>query len=327
MKWRDCPTRRRAGFWKRRSSIRTDKKESNHKHVEEHEMGELIDRLARFSPEKRALIEKRSSEPAGTRTIPVTGNPWLAQAKPNAAARIRLFCVPFAGGDPSAFAGWHEGLPSWVEVCPILLPGRWTRLREPLFTDIFPLVRDLGGNLGPMLDKPFALFGHSTGALICFELARWLRKEYYVEPLHFFASACGAPQLPGRTGAIHTLSEPEFIYKMHTFQGIPEGVLEEPELREILLRILRADFHLTETYAYRSESPLACPITAFGGLPDPFVSLPSLEAWKEQTSGKFDAHIFPGGHMFLKAHKPLVLEAIKTELCDAQAEQRVTKTI
>jgi len=286
----------------------------------------LTDRIARLFPDKRALIEKWAAEAAGKPIGPATQNPWLAQIKPNAAACVRLFCIPFAGGDPSAFAGWQEGLPSSVEVCPVLLPGRWTRLREPLFTDIVPLVQALGESLQPLVDKPFALFGHSTGALICFELTRWLRKECDVQPTHLFACACGAPHLPGRTEPIHSLSEAEFVEKLRSFQGIPEGVLDEPELREMILRILRADFHLTETYVYQHDRPLACPITAFGGLHDPFVSRSSLEAWWEQTSGRFNFRIFPGGHMFLKTHGRSVLDAIGDELPSTPAMQGVRKT-
>lgn len=290
------------------------------------EMTGLTERLARLSPDKRALIGKRAAQAPRTAPVRATGNSWLAQVKPNATAGIRLFCVPFAGGDPSAFAGWPEGLPSSIEVCPVLLPGRWTRLREPLFTDIVPLVRALGESLLPLLDKPFALFGHSTGALICFELTRWLRTERHVQPTHLFACACGAPHLPGRTEPIHSLSEPEFVEKLRTFQGIPGGVLDEPELREIVLRILRADFHLTETYVCRDERPLACPITAFGGSHDPFVNRASLKAWREQTSGRFKSRIFPGSHMFLKAHARSVLNAIGNELRNAPGVQPVWKT-
>lgn len=290
------------------------------------QMTGLTDRIARLSPDKRALMGKRVLAPAEVPTVPAVGNPWLAQVKPNPAARVRLFCIPFAGGDPSAFAGWAESLPSSIEVCPILLPGRWTRVKEPLLTDIVPLVRALGDSLLPLLDKPFALFGHSTGALICFELTRWLRKQRDLQPARLFASGCGAPHLPGRTEPIHSLSEPEFVEKLRSFQGIPEGVLDELELREMVLRILRADFHLTETYVYRNDQPLACPITVFGGLHDPFVSRSSLQAWREQTSGRFKLRIFPGGHMFLRTDSHSVLEAIRENLRSTSAKHGLTKT-
>jgi surfactin synthase thioesterase subunit len=256
----------------------------------------------------------------------VSQNPWLAQVKPNPAARVRLFCIPFAGGDPSAFAGWAEGLPSSIEVCPVLLPGRWTRLKEPLFTDIVPLVRALGESLLPLLDKPFALFGHSTGALICFELTRWLRKRCDLQPAHLFPSGCGAPHLPARLEPIHRLRDQEFVEKLLSFQGIPEAVLAEPELRELILPILRADFQLSETYVYEDDRPLACPITAFGGSRDPIVDQSSFEAWREHTSGRFKLRFFPGDHMFLRTDGHSVLEAIGENLLSTPAINGVTKT-
>jgi medium-chain acyl-[acyl-carrier-protein] hydrolase len=284
-------------------------------------MARIENRIAMLTSAKRALILKRMATTLAVDT-PATSNLWLSRTKPKPGAGLRLFCVPFAGGDPSAFAGWENMLPEWLEFCAILLPGRSTRIQEPSYTDIVPLVQSLGESLQGMLDKPFALFGYSTGALICFELARWLRTMFDIQPIHLFVSACGAPQLPGRTEPIHSLSEPAFIERLRRFQGISDGLLEEPELREILLRILRADFQLTETYVYRSEKPLACPITAIGGEADPFVTRSSLRAWQAQTATNFNIHTFQGGHMFLRSCSPSLRKFIVEELRDSPAAQR-----
>jgi surfactin synthase thioesterase subunit len=217
--------------------------------------------------------------------------------------------------------GWPQSLPPSLEVCPVLLPGRWTRMKEPPFTEIAPLVRSLGESIRPQLDKPFALFGHSTGALIAFELARWLRKHSGCQPAHLFVSGCGAPHIPGRCEPLHVLPEAEFVERLRSFEGIPEAALAEPELRGIILPILRADLQLTETYVYEHDLPLACPITACGGSHDPMVDHSSLEAWQEHTSGKFTLRLFPSGHMFLRTHGGQMLDIIRDDLLRISGSQ------
>src|SRR5262245_63225231 len=113
---------------------------------------------------------------------------WLAYVSPRPAASVRLFCFPYAGGGASVFRGWADCLPGAVEVCPVQMPGRETRFREPAFTRLPPLVEALAASLRPHLDRPFAFFGHSLGALVAFELARRLRRDRGPEPIRLFAS-------------------------------------------------------------------------------------------------------------------------------------------
>jgi medium-chain acyl-[acyl-carrier-protein] hydrolase len=244
-------------------------------------------------------------------------NPWLAHVKPNPAAALRLFCFPYAGGDPSAFLSWPAALPASVEVCPVLLPGHGSRIAEPLFLSIADLVPPLAEGLLPSLHRPFALFGHSTGALIAFEFARALRAEHGLSPARLCVSACGAPHLPpDRPDPIHHLPEQEFIEKLRAFGGVSEAALAEPELRGLILPILRADFQLSETYSCAPDVPLACPISAFGGAQDPFVRPESLEAWRDQTTSAFSLRLFPGGHMFLHTDRRLLLEVLAGQILD-----------
>src|SRR5262245_25071207 len=135
---------------------------------------------------------------------------WLAFARPRPQAAIRLFCFPYAGGGASVFRGWANGLPGSVEVCPVQIPGRETRFREPAFTRLPLLIEAVAESLGPHLDRPFALFGHSLGALVAFELARHLQRERGPEPVHLFVSGCGAPQTRGQETLLHTLPAAEF---------------------------------------------------------------------------------------------------------------------
>lgn len=237
---------------------------------------------------------------------------WIAFRKADPKAQLRLFCFPYAGAGALIFRKWSDGLPREVEVCPIQLPGRGTRLTEPPFTQLSCLIEALTRALVPLLDKPFAVFGHSLGALIGFELARQIRRQYGVHPIRLFASAGRAPQIPHRAPPIHTLPDNEFLAELRRLNGTPRELLDHEELMEVMLPILRADFALYETYLYTTEPPLNCPISAFGGLQDRKVTASDLEEWRAQTSASFSLRMFPGDHFFLK--ELLLLQALSQEL-------------
>jgi medium-chain acyl-[acyl-carrier-protein] hydrolase len=239
---------------------------------------------------------------------------WIACCKPNPQARLRLFCFPYAGTGASIFRTWSDGLPADVEVCPVQFSGRGTRLMETPFTQLAPLVQALAQALVPLLDKPFAFFGHSLGALVGFELVRQLRRQSGVQPVRLFVSADRAPQIPRRGQLIHALPEGEFLVELRRLNGIPGKVLEDVELMQIMLPVLRADLAVYETYVYATEPPLNCPISTFGGLQDHRVGRGDLEAWRDQTSGSFSLRMFPGDHFFLNTTQPLLLQALSQEL-------------
>jgi medium-chain acyl-[acyl-carrier-protein] hydrolase len=239
---------------------------------------------------------------------------WIIRRKPSPQARLRLFCFPYAGGGVSIFRAWSDTLPADVEVCPLQFPGRGTRLMEPPFTQLSPLVQALAEALFPLLDKPFAFFGHSLGALVSFELARRLRRQYAVQPVRLFISADRAPQIPNRDPAIHSLPEGEFLTELRRLKGTPTELLEDEEVMQIMLPVLRADFAVYETYRYSTEPPLNCPISAFGGLQDHRVNRGDLEAWRDHTGVSFSLTMFPGDHFYLNTTQPALLQALSQEL-------------
>jgi medium-chain acyl-[acyl-carrier-protein] hydrolase len=241
-------------------------------------------------------------------------DPWIAFRKPNPQARLRLFCFPYAGTGASVFRTWSHGLPADVEVCPVQLPGRGTRLIETPFTQLAPLAQALAQALVPLLDKPFAFFGHSLGALVGFELARQLRRQSGVQPVLLFISADRAPQILHLDRPIHALPEGELLAELRRLNGIPGKVSEDAELMQIMLPVLRADLAVYETYVYSTEPPLNCPISAFGGLQDHRVSRGDLEAWRDQTSVSFSLRMFPGDHFFWHTTQPLLLQVLSQEL-------------
>lgn len=247
-------------------------------------------------------------------TATPTSNSWIRCPKPNPQARLRLFCFPYAGGWTLSFRTWSESLPTAVEVCTVELPGRGTRLLETPFTRLEPLVQVLAQALLPHLDKPFAFFGHSMGGLVSFELARFLRKNFGLIPVHLFVSGRCAPQLPATDPPIHALPEPEFLEELRRLNGTPQEVLKNAELRQLCLPALRADFAVIETYVYKAGLTLDCPITAFGGLQDREVSCDQLEAWRDQTSASFSQQMLPGDHFFLHSAQPLLLQILSQKL-------------
>jgi medium-chain acyl-[acyl-carrier-protein] hydrolase len=244
-------------------------------------------------------------------------NEWVGLPIPNSQAALRLFCFPYAGGSAQAFRAWPDKLMRRVsvEVCPINLPGRASRMKETPHTRLAPLVEAIAGGIRPFLDeKPFAFFGHSMGALTCFELARELRRTDAPAPAHLFLSGCSAAQLVHFDRPTYDLPETEFIEELRRLSGTPPEVLEHPELLSLLIPLLRADFAVCQTYEYAAGEPLDCHITAFGGTQDDEVPLVRLEAWREQTNANFKLHLLPGDHFFLHSAQSLLLDTLAQEL-------------
>ena len=249
-----------------------------------------------------------------SKTATETVTPWLAFRKPNPRARLRLFCFPYAGGGASIYRMWAEKLPDTVEVCPVQLPGRGAWMNAPAFTDVTLLVEALAAAILPLLDKPYALFGHSMGGLISFELARYLRRQQFRSPLHMFISGRNAPQIPDPDMPKYDLPEGEFMEELRRLNGTPREVLDNEELMMLMIPLLRADFSVCETYTYTSEPPLDCPISVFGGLQDYEVKPEVLEGWREQTSKAFMRRMLLGDHFFLHSEQAVLLRVLAQEL-------------
>lgn len=239
---------------------------------------------------------------------------WLAPTRPNPAASLRLFCFPYAGGSSFVFREWADRLPESIEVCAVQLPGRGRRLAEEPFVRFPPLLESLARSLWPLLDKPFVLFGHSLGATIAFELAQALSEQFELEPLHLFVAGRHAPHLPDQNPPTHHLPDDQFKEELRRLNGTSAEVLGHPELFEFVMPLLRADFELCETYQYTQREPLQCPITAFGGMADAFVSREQLTAWREHTTATFSLRMLPGDHFFIHSAESMLLQMLALEL-------------
>jgi medium-chain acyl-[acyl-carrier-protein] hydrolase len=249
------------------------------------------------------------------RQAPAT--PWvMRRPRPATAppARLRLFCLPYAGGSASIFRSWPQVLPREVDVCAVQPPGRGNRLGEAPFVRLDDLLPPLVDALLPLLDLPYAFFGHSLGALVALELARRLRARVGAQPAVLLVSACRAPQLPDHASPIHELPDDRFLARLAQVNGIPAEVLENRDLLDLLLPLLRADVEMAETYRWQPGAPLGCRITALGSEGDPFVPRADVDAWRVHTTGSFSARTLPGAHFFIHTAESELLEVISGEL-------------
>ena len=246
---------------------------------------------------------------------------WIFSFRPQTMPGLRLFCFPYAGRGASVYSSWTKSLPEEVEVCAVQLPGRENRLREPLFTHFPDLITTLVSALQPWMDRPFAFFGHSLGALISFELASELHRQGWRGPLQLFVSARRAPHLPEPHGPIADLPGKAFIEAVrHRYEGIPDAVLESEDLMEIMIPVLRADFELLEKYEFVKKESLSCPIMVLGGLQDFEIGDEELEAWRMHTRNLCNLKFFAGNHFFLNSSEGEVLKFMSKELSSLLVE-------
>ncbi len=235
-------------------------------------------------------------------TLPPSLQPWFPFKEADGRrgpGRVSLVCFPCAGAGASGYCSWSRLLPDVVDLWSLQLPGRESRTAEEPFTDLGELVEHLGPLLAPQLSRPFVLLGHSLGARIAFEMSRWLRNSGWPAPELLVVAAANAPSCDGHH-VIHHLPDQEFLQSVRAYDGLSPAVLARPQLLQMVLPALRADFQMFETYQYRPEAPLECAIVACGGEADRYVGTRGLQDWGTQTSRTFKTLMFPGGHFFMQ---------------------------
>lgn len=255
-------------------------------------------------------------------TSGVASREWWPVFGRRPGAELKLLCFPYAGGTSSLFRLWHLQLPEQVELAAIRLPGRAERASEPPITEWPELVRRVSASLDGVLDRPFVFFGHSLGALVGFEVARWLRRHRGIAPERLLVAARRAPHIPDTEPSTWDRDDEGFVARLRELKGTPPAILESPEVLELLAPRLRADFKLVDTYAYRSEPPLDCPIVAFGGAQDEESLEGRLDGWALHTSGRFTKHVLPGDHFFIHSRERDLLAVVGAELSRARRDAR-----
>ena len=199
-----------------------------------------------------------------------------------------------------------------IEVRSLLLPGREQRFAEPALPSLECLAELIAPAISCDLDGRFAIFGHSMGALLGYEVAQRLAVGGYV-PVHLFASGARAPHVRHRT-RYHELPDVEFIGAVRDLGGMPPELAGYDELLALMLPTLRADFRAAEAYRCRPRAPLPCPITVFGGMDDPLCTRADLDEWMIHTESSVRVHLLPGGHFFVATARDALLHLLEAAL-------------
>jgi medium-chain acyl-[acyl-carrier-protein] hydrolase len=213
---------------------------------------------------------------------------------------MRLVCMPHAGSGAFIFRQWPTLLPPGVELVAVELPGRGTRLQEQPLTDLRAAASSLLAEIAEIADQPFALFGHSMGALVAFELALQARGKN-IAPACVFLAGCAAPGWGGRRRNLHLLPDDAFVTELAHLGAMPREVLADAGLRAMVLRILRADMTMAETYLPDPGEKLGCDIIALGGASDSMAQPAGIQQWSNHTSASFTFDAFAGGHFFVQS--------------------------
>jgi medium-chain acyl-[acyl-carrier-protein] hydrolase len=229
-------------------------------------------------------------------------------------ADIRLLCLPHAGAGATTFKAWGNTLDPRIRVVPLQPPGREKRRKEKLFTHFRPLVHELVTEIAGSVAEPYALFGHSTGALCAFEAVRALRASGGSMPVHLFVSGRRAPQFPMERDDLAAMSLPELADFLKHMGGTPDEVLADSAMLSALQPILAADFAVNQDYCYVPEPPLSVPVTAFAGVDDVDADRDLMEPWRDQTNGGFALHELSGGHFAIFSRRAEVHARIAADL-------------
>jgi surfactin synthase thioesterase subunit len=241
--------------------------------------------------------------------------PYRRLFEVNVVTKLTLLCLPYSGASAMVYSRWRRKLPQWLQLQPVELPGRGARFGEPLHTDMRALAMQLARELRSTLNAPYALFGHSLGALLACELAHAFRALGCPEPVALFASGTAAPTMRADydRGFAEPKTDAQLIEQLRTLNGTSEAVLANEELMSLTLPILRADFLLCGRFQPVQRPLLKCPVHVLGGKADK-ATTEQLIGWSRETLGSFSVDMLAGGHFFIHEHEAKVLRVIKDQL-------------
>lgn len=226
---------------------------------------------------------------------------------------ITLYCIPFAGGNAYSYRPLEKLMLAGINVHPVELPGRCSRLSEPKADSIETLAKDIVDSIRGMLNEPFAFFGHSMGALLAFLVARILAAERLPNPRHIFVSGKGPPHVISRESRWHELPLPLFTEKLKGLGGCPSAVLEDRELMAYFAPIIRHDMRLVAEYEHKAGMPLDVPLTVMIGTEES-TTLEEAKEWGRMTTKECRIETFEGGHFFIFDYLPEISSRIHSTL-------------
>ena len=246
---------------------------------------------------------------------------WFSRSRPSGTPKQRLFCLPHAGGGTAIYHRWKAHLPESIDLVAVNLPGREKRLREPPLEDLRELACQIVAEGSLFDDLPFAIFGHSMGAVVGYRVAVRLAEQQRRQPTTLFASACLSPDTRTVASPLHTRNDDEMLEGLlarysNSYETDPSAS-GELEMMRFMANTIRADLKAMETYQHDDPSPLDCEIVAMGGTDDPQVKLGQLQRWQHLTTGKFTTRIFPGHHFYLRKQESAVVKTVVGRLQSA----------
>jgi surfactin synthase thioesterase subunit len=221
---------------------------------------------------------------------------------------VNLLCLPNAGASAMMYLGWRARLPDWIKLVPVELPGRGRRIGEPCAEEFDALVAQLCREHAGAMRAPYALFGHSMGALLAYGVARRQLLAGAPLPLTLFASGTAGPSRRDAERFART-DDASLIATMRRHGGTPQEVFDSPELMAMTLDILRADYKLCQSFTYRAGTPLPMPLEVLVGRQDDLGG-ERVVAWQREAGGAFALHWFPGGHFYLRERRDAVLQTV-----------------
>lgn len=233
--------------------------------------------------------------------------------------KIRLFCLPYAGGSSVIFNKWESQLNSFINVIPIELAGRGKRFTEPLYSDFHEAVNDVFNIIKDNLECPYAFFGHSMGSMLIYELCHKIKEKGLPSPMHVFFSGRKAPNIISEEELIHKLPRDEFKQKIIELGGTPEELFENQELFDLFLPILKADFKIVEEYKYIKKRKLDCNVTILYGKEE-HSNIIHITDWKKHTENSCITFSFEGGHFFINEKLDEVLNVVNSILMNYIAQ-------
>ena len=217
--------------------------------------------------------------------------------------KVNLICIPYSGGSFYSYNGLQKCLDDFINFVPVELPGRGKRFSATLLTNIHDMVNDMFVQIKQFFNTPYAIYGHSLGAMLGYLLVRKIVKEKMTEPLHLFFSGREAPSVKNKERNIHLLPKTAFIEKLIEYGGMPDELLKEKELLDFFEPVIRADFRAYETWQYEPDKPFDIPLTVIIGS-DENITHQEAMAWQEITKRKITLKTFPGNHFFIFNYLP-----------------------